>query len=42
MQHIKYLTENSGERIDALLARNVENLSRSAAQRLLEQGDVLP
>ena len=33
--------EESGERIDALLARTVEDLSRSAAQRLLEEGRVL-
>jgi len=32
--------EESGERIDALLARNVESLSRSAAQRLIEDGYV--
>ena len=32
--------EESGERIDALLARSVENLSRSAAQRLLSEGRV--
>lgn len=30
----------SGERIDALLARSVQGLSRSAAQRLLEDGQV--
>ena len=30
----------SAERIDALLARSVERLTRSAAQRLLEQGAV--
>ena len=30
--------EESGDRIDALLARAVEDLSRSAAQRLLEEG----
>lgn len=30
----------SGERIDALLARTVEGLSRSAAQKLLEDGCV--
>ena len=30
----------SAERIDALLARSVEGLTRSAAQRLLEQGSV--
>ena len=33
-------TQESAERIDALLARSVECLSRSAAQRLLEQGAV--
>ena len=33
--------EESGERIDALLAHTVEGLSRSAAQRLLEEGYVL-
>ena len=33
--------EESGERIDALLARIIEGLSRSQAQRLLENGDVL-
>ncbi len=31
----------SGERLDAFLARNVENLSRSSAQKLLEEGCVL-
>ena len=30
--------EESGERIDALLARSIEGLTRSAAQRLLEEG----
>ena len=33
--------EESGERIDALLARQTEDLTRSAAQRLLESGMVL-
>ena len=33
--------EESGERIDALLAHMAEDLSRSAAQRLLEEGRVL-
>ena len=33
-------TKESAERIDALLARSVEGLTRSAAQRLLEQGAV--
>ena len=30
----------AGERIDAFLARTVEDLTRSAAQRLLEEGRV--
>ena len=30
--------EESGERIDALLSRCVEGLTRSAAQRLIESG----
>ena len=43
MDHrIQYVTaEESGERIDALLARTLEGCSRSAAQRLLEEGRVL-
>ncbi len=32
--------EESGERIDALLARRLEDLSRSAVQRLIEEGRV--
>jgi 23S rRNA pseudouridine1911/1915/1917 synthase len=32
--------EESGERIDALLVRNLEQLSRSQLQKLLEQGNV--
>lgn len=31
----------SGERLDAFLSRSIENLSRSAAQKLLEEGCVL-
>ena len=31
----------SGERLDAFLARSIENLSRSAAQKLMEEGLVL-
>ncbi len=31
----------AGERLDAFLARSLENISRSAAQKLLEQGCVL-
>ena len=38
---LSIIAEESGERIDALLARTVESLSRSAAQRLIEQGNVL-
>ena len=37
---ISFTADSTGERIDALLARNVADLSRSAAQRLIEQGDV--
>lgn len=33
--------EESGERIDALLARQIDGMSRSAAQKLLESGLVL-
>ena len=32
--------ENAGERLDAFLAENVEDLTRSAAQKLLEKGAV--
>ena len=38
---LSVMAEESGERIDALLARSVEDLSRSAAQRLLDAGLVL-
>ena len=38
---LSIIAEESGERIDALLARTLENLSRSGAQRLIEQGAVL-
>lgn len=37
---IPVTASESGERIDALLARSVDGLSRSAAQRLLEDGQV--
>ena len=37
---LSIIAEESGERIDALLARTLEDLSRSAAQRLLEEGRV--
>ena len=40
MKQITIQTQESAERIDALLARSVEGLTRSAAQRLLEQGAV--
>ena len=40
-EYIEITAGESGERIDALLAHTVQNLSRSAAQRLLEQGAVL-
>ena len=40
-QRTQYITaEESEERIDALLARTLEGCSRSAAQRLLEEGRV--
>ena len=39
--HLSITAQESGERIDALLARCVEDLSRSAAQRLLDEGRVL-
>ena len=38
---LQITAEESGERIDALLARILPDLSRSAAQRLLEEGRVL-
>ena len=31
----------AGERLDAFLARSIENMSRSGAQKLLEDGCVL-
>ena len=33
--------DTAGERLDAFLARSVEGLTRSAAQRLLDEGCVL-
>ena len=39
--NIVIYAEESGDRVDALLARHIEGLSRSAAQRLLEEGRVL-
>ena len=38
---IVIFAEESGDRVDALLARHIEELSRSAAQRLLDAGRVL-
>ena len=40
MNKLTLQTQESAERIDALLARSVAGLTRSAAQRLLEQGAV--
>lgn len=40
MEQIWIFAEESGERIDALLPRYVEGLTRSRAQKLLEQGAV--
>ena len=40
MARIYLKAEESGERIDALLARSVPELTRSAAQRLIESGAV--
>ena len=40
METLSIIAQESGERIDALLARSIEGLSRSAAARLLEGGDV--
>ena len=39
-KNIKFCVEESGERIDALLARFVPELTRSAAQKLLDNGEV--
>ena len=41
MDEIIITAKESGDRIDALLAFSVEDLTRSAAQRLLEEGRVL-
>ena len=35
------IADMAGERLDAFLARSVENMSRSGAQHLLEEGCVL-
>ena len=40
MTALTFTVQQSGERLDALLARSVEGLTRSAAQRLLEDGAV--
>ena len=40
MNIVTITSQESAERIDALLARSIEGLTRSAAQRLLEQGRV--
>lgn len=40
MNIVTIVSQESAERIDALLARSIEGLTRSAAQRLLEQGRV--
>ncbi|MBR5260614.1 MAG: RluA family pseudouridine synthase [Oscillospiraceae bacterium] len=41
MEIINFTTENSGERIDALLSHIVPELTRSAAVKLIESGNVL-
>ena len=38
---MKLYADIPGERLDAFLARSVENMSRSSAQKLLEEGCVL-
>ena len=40
MSHLTLTADRAGERADQLLSRSVENLTRSAAQKLLEQGRV--
>ena len=42
MTALTFTVQQSGERLDALLARSVEGLTRSAAQRLLEDEAVTP
>lgn len=37
-QYIEVFAQESGERIDALLSRSLPGISRSAAQRMLEEG----
>ena len=41
MTTLKLTADRAGERADAFLARAAEDLTRSAAQRLLEDGCVL-
>ncbi len=41
MAVLRLTADRSGERVDQFLARSVDDLSRSAAQRLLESGSVL-
>lgn len=38
---VSFIADSAGERIDALLARNCPELTRSAAQRLIDNGEVL-
>ena len=40
MDNMEFIVQESGERIDALLAREIEGLTRSAAQRLVSDGAV--
>ena len=40
MTPIRLTADRAGERLDQFLARSVEGLTRSAAQRLLEEGAV--
>lgn len=40
MDEIRIIAEESGERIDALLAQNADGISRSAVQRLIDEGAV--
>ena len=38
---VTIVAEESGDRVDALLARSIDSMTRSAAQRLIEDGAVL-
>ena len=40
-EQITVTAQESGDRVDALLARSIEGLTRSAAQRLIDEGCVL-